>query len=49
VSRNKVYRNGRLASTLYVASGSTIDYFYGEKKLNAFLIELSTSFVNKII
>jgi hypothetical protein len=43
--RGKRYRSGRFASILYIGSGSSIDYFYGEHKVYAYTTELGTSFV----
>jgi len=43
--RNSNYRSGRIAVIIYVASGSSADYFYGEHKVNAFALELGTGFV----
>jgi len=36
----KTYRSGRIAVIIYVASGSSADYFYQEKKIPAYGIEL---------
>jgi len=44
-SRNRTYRSGRIAIIIYVASGSSADYFYGEHKVSAFALELSTNFI----
>jgi len=43
--RGRTYRSGRIAIIIYVASGSSADYFYGDHKINAFALELSTSFI----
>jgi carboxypeptidase A1 len=42
--RGKTYRSGRIAIIIYVASGSSADYFYGEHKVPSFALELGTSF-----
>jgi len=44
-SRGKTYRSGRIAIIIYVASGSSADYFYGQHKVSAFALELNTNFV----
>jgi len=43
--RGKTYRSGRIAIIIYVASGSSADYFYGQHKVFSFAVELSTNFV----
>jgi len=43
--RGSNYRSGRIAVIIYVASGSSADYFYGEHKVNAYALELGTNFV----
>jgi hypothetical protein len=43
--RGKTYRSGPFSTILYVGSGTTVDYFYDLKKVNAYCIELGTSFV----
>ena len=50
--RGKRYRSGRFSQILYIGSGSSVDYFYGEHKVFAFTPELGTSFTmpaNEII
>jgi len=42
--RGRLYRSGRIAIIIYVASGSSADWFYGEHKVSAFALELGTSF-----
>jgi hypothetical protein len=42
--RGKTYRSGRIAVIIYVASGSTADYFYGEHGVKSFAMELGTGF-----
>jgi len=44
-SRGSNYRSGRIAVIIYVASGSSADYFYGEHKVNAYALELGTGFI----
>jgi carboxypeptidase A1 len=43
-TRGKTYRSGRIAIIIYVASGSSADWFYGDQKVVAFALELGTSF-----
>eukprot|EP01080_Neovahlkampfia_damariscottae_P011439 gene11439-4606_t len=42
--RGKRYRSGRIAIIIYVASGSTADYFYGQHGVTSYAMELGTSF-----
>lgn len=46
--RGKTYRSGKFATILYVGSGTSIDYFYDAQKVNAYCIELGTSFTMPI-
>jgi len=43
--RGSNYRSGRIAVIIYVASGSSADYFYGEHKVSSYALELGTGFV----
>jgi len=43
--RRRNYRSGRIAVIIYVASGSTADWFYGVHKTYAYALELGTGFV----
>jgi len=50
--RGKKYRSGVFSYILYMSSGTSIDYFYGEHGIISFTPELGTSFVmpaNEII
>eukprot|EP01080_Neovahlkampfia_damariscottae_P004647 gene4647-8220_t len=42
--RGKRYRSGRFSSILYMGSGVSVDYFYGEHKVFSYTPELGTSF-----
>lgn len=46
--RGKSYRSGKFATILYVGSGTSIDNFYDAQGVNAYCIELGTSFVMPI-
>jgi len=43
--RGRTYRSGRIAIIIYVASGSTADWFYGVHRVAAYALELGTNFV----
>jgi hypothetical protein len=46
--RGRTYRSGRISIIIYVASGSSADWFYGEHKVLSWALELGTSFTMPI-